>query len=237
MSLLAVTGQGLDGQQYWGCPNCKPELDALSCRGRQALVAMGKIKSPGMIWRPGNRHRDQTGLPQQPAEVWPNVFIGDLDDCKDMQHLDDLGVGFVIILCPEQLSWRPYDTLAQNLHAKWGIRSMSWCAEDNSYYDFTNKVIFDGALDVMKRELNSATKVLVCCWGGVNRSACLVIGFLVFHLGIPLVTAMHWVTQLRGTVLTNRYFRFLLVKACLSRQAALFTADQPMYHKRKRNGQ
>lgn len=229
-SLEAVTVEGLEGQQYWGCLTCKSGLDALPPCGRQALVSMDKIASPGMIWAPGNSYPHKTGLLPQPALAMPsvcsNVYIGDLDDCMDMRRLHSLGVGFVIILCPEQLRWKPYDTLGDDkLWSSWGIQRRSWAAEDNSSYDFTNQVMFNGALDDMKHMTDRCVKVLVCCWGGVNRSAFLVIGFLVFHCNVPLMTAVHSVTQQRGTVLINQHFRFLLVEACLKYGAKLCSAD------------
>jgi hypothetical protein len=58
-------------------------------------------------------------------------------------------------------------------------------------------------------------KVLVVSWDGINRSAAFVTGLMVFHYKYSLVSAVQHLTEQRGVVLTNRKFRFLLVKACV----------------------
>jgi hypothetical protein len=61
----------------------------------------------------------------------------------------------------------------------------------------------------------------------VNRSAAVVAGIMVFHFGWSLVAAVQHLMCQRGTVLTNRRFRYQLVKACVAHGKPLGALLEP----------
>ena len=83
---------------------------------------------------PCGRHEDsgkavskRPSLPvEQPAEIYPGLHIGDLDDVSNVNRLRRLGIGFVLNLCPEFLE-EDYATLLTFL-ANQGIVHCIWQA-------------------------------------------------------------------------------------------------------------
>ena len=153
----------------------------------------------------------------QPAQIAPRtvpgLFVGDLDDVKNVSRLCELGIGFVLNLCPENL-YGEYAELPALLALN-GIKQLTWPAEDFWNFDIVDMVVKQGACDFIEMGLRSAG-VLVNCWGGVNRSAAVAVAFLVLKKNISLVGAVREAMTQRGTVLTNYYFRWLLVKAAVA---------------------
>jgi Dual specificity phosphatase, catalytic domain len=193
----------------WHCFNCEDKVNEIGVLGCQALVQLSQIKPGFQVWTHG-RPNMQVAQPQ-PALACQNVYIGDLGDAADIDKLDRSQIRAVIILCPEKLHGN-YATLISDL-GKRKITCVLWPADDDDQFDFLNHVLLAGALDIMTA-LSARTPLLVCCWAGVNRSACLVIGFLVAHHKMSLVHAVEQITERRGAVLTNHHFRFLLVRMC-----------------------
>ena len=50
------------------------------------------------------------------------------------------------------------------------------------------------------------------CYGGANRSAAIVVAWLLVREGVSLRETMHRVAALRGQVLTNHMFRLQLLR-------------------------
>ena len=152
----------------------------------------------------------------QPAEIAPDVaprlFMGDLDDSNDVARLQELGIGFVLSLCPERLGEAPYWDLPTRL-AEAGIVQLIYPARDADDFDIVADVLARGALDFVEQALPpSGPGILVHCWAGVNRSGAIVVAFLALRRGMTIAAAMRRATATRGTVLTNRAFLLALVQ-------------------------
>jgi hypothetical protein len=88
-------------------------------------------------------------------------------------------------------------------------------ANDAKDFDIVAKPL-PQACDFIESHLQAGRCVLVNCYAGENRSVAVVVGFLVFRKGRPLLETIQHVMAVRGRVLTNRHFRYLLVRAALS---------------------
>ena len=93
-----------------------------------------------------------------------------------------------------------------------GIAFKSMPARDNRDHDIVTET-FPGAFEFI--EGFPARRVLVVCYGGVNRSGAVVVGFLALRRGVDLVAAVQDTMRMRGTILTNRRFRHRLIRAFL----------------------
>jgi hypothetical protein len=210
------------------CSWCVDAARNLSSEARLTLADLAKLPMAFKIWSHGRREdssetTDFHQLPvQQPAEVSPSLapglFLGDLDDAADIPKLLVLGVSWVFILCPERLTGN-YLQLPLHLSEN-GIKLVSWPADDSSQFDIVAQVLDQGACEIIDVVLLKA-RVLVVCWGGVNRSAAVAIAFLTWKRRLPLLTAVRQTIQNRGTVLTNHAFRHFLVRATESRNFPL----------------
>ncbi|CAE8601305.1 unnamed protein product [Polarella glacialis] len=216
------------------CSACEPRARALPAEAVGALVELDSIKPAFSIWGRGRREdsgeaaRKAVCVPQQPAEIAPcaapGLFVGDLDDVQNVARLRELNIGFVLNLCPDNLTGH-YADLPSRL-AKEGIKQLTWPAQDYWNFDIITEVVEKGACDFIEFGLRSAG-VLVNCWGGVNRSAAVAVAFLVLRRSVPLVDAVRKTMSRRGTVLTKQSFRFLLVKAAMAAgQPLLGSAEQ-----------
>jgi hypothetical protein len=160
----------------------------------------------------------------QPAQIAPRLFIGDLDDAYNVNRLCDLGIGFVLNLCPEHLVG-DYEVIPHRL-AQVGIEHLGIPAQDRWNFDIISEVFDKHASDFIEVGLRSAG-VLVNCWGGVNRSAAVAVAHLVLTSHVGLVDAVRHAMGQRGTVLTNYSFRRLLVEAALERNCPLHSGAWP----------
>lgn len=205
------------------CTWCVSEADKLTPAAADALVELSQIPHAFSVWSQGRREdsgehpakQAKTPVPQ-PAEISPSVgglFVGDLDDVADVRRLCELGIRSVLNLCPERLV-NSYADIPVRL-AEEGIRLLNWPAHDCSDFDIVDEVIQQGAIDFIDTALRSGG-VLVNCWGGVNRSASVAVGYLVLRRRLPLVTTVREAMARRGTILTNHSFRRLLVQAALA---------------------
>ena len=159
----------------------------------------------------------------QPAEVAPGLFIGDLDHACNVASLNNLGVCSVVNLCPDRLH-DSYACCASRLSSA-GIWMLTAPAHDSWNFNVVEQVLEGGVLEFIEGRMHRGG-VLVNCWGGVNRSAAVVVAFLMLKQEESLLGAFRRTMGLRGTVLTNRSFRVQLLDLALSRGCALGIALQ-----------
>lgn len=147
--------------------------------------------------------------------VLPWLFLGDFDDATNFPRLQSLGISAVLSLCVER-----HAADQEQTHSAHGVELVSVPAEDDKSGDYD--IIAEAWLQareqiaVWKAE---GRKVLVNCWGGVNRSSAMLVAWLLTEENFSLRDAVHRVTKVRGTVLTNHMFRLQLLR--LSRQVAV----------------
>ena len=224
--------QLVDATDVFSCRWCAANARELNPDAAKALHEIHDIQPAFALWS-DDRREDSGEAAQkcsqipvlQPAEICqssaPGLFVGDLDDVKNVARLRELGIGFVLNLCPERLIGQYADVSLRLTEA--GIKQLTWPAEDSRDFDIVHRVAKQGACDFIEVGLRTAG-VLVNCWGGVNRSASVAIAFLVMKKSIALVDAVKSAMSQRGTVLTNRMFRLLLVQLALEVGCPLSTA-------------
>mmetsp|Transcript_54934 Transcript_54934/g.100364 ORF Transcript_54934/g.100364 Transcript_54934/m.100364 type:complete len:387 (-) Transcript_54934:87-1247(-) len=215
--------QLVESTNVFSCRWCAPKARVLDSEVVKTLQEIDGIPPAFILWSGGRREDSTEGqqkrarLPvPQPAEILPlsapGLFVGDLDDVKNVHRLRELGIGFVLNLCPERLEGHYADVSIRLAEA--GIKQLTWPAQDTWDFDIVTHVAKQGACDFIEVGLRSAG-VLVNCWGGVNRNATVALAFLVMKKNIGLVDAIQSTMSQRGTVLTNRTFRLLLVQLAL----------------------
>ena len=165
------------------------------------------------IWANGCRE-DSTGcpkrtdIPSQPGLVKPWLFLGDYDDAMNFKRLHELGINSVLSLCPDR---HPEGQML--CHALQNVEFVALEAQDDA---FGNYDIITGAYPLARGFLldwkKNGRKVLVNCWGGINRGPAIVAAWLISEEGSGLHDAISAVTRARGTVLTNHMFRLQLLR-------------------------
>ena len=213
---------GLHG--FTCCRRCVAGAELFSRDEQRVLLEIDAMKPAFTLWSRGRREDSPeecavaSQSADQPAKMpcgrfGTHVFIGDLDSLTDVKNLKRLNIGFVLNLCPERFR-KPYAAVASELGLG-GIVHVAWPAYDHDHFDILSAVLLAGAGELMDNQLRRA-HVLVNCWGGVNRSATVAIGYLALWEKRDLLKTVQEAMQRRGRVLTNKYFRQLLVKAAMS---------------------
>lgn len=213
------------------CSWCEEKVKQLTEQGAQALLELDRIPPAFSIWDKGRREdsgeaaqKKATKAPQ-PAHVSEGLFLGDLDDTNDVTLLVELNVGFVLNLCPEKLTNESiYADLSARL-ANENIKQLTWPAYDNARFAIIDEVAKQGAMDYIAAGLRTGRNVMINCWAGVNRSTAVLVAFLALRKKVRLVDAMRQAMATRGTVLTNRSFRFQLVMAAQEAGCDLQASD------------
>ncbi|CAE8641559.1 unnamed protein product [Polarella glacialis] len=158
------------------------------------------------FWKPG----------VQPAQILDWLYLGDVAEATDLELLEQRGIRGVLNLIGwwELAALLPEDASLSNIFAENGIDYEQADSEDRLFFD-----IIESSWPSSDRFLNNCKKegrkVLVNCQAGHNRSACMVVCWLLVHEGKTLLQALDHVQKLRGTVLSNHGFRLQLVRMAL----------------------
>eukprot|EP00416_Gambierdiscus_australes_P003908 CAMPEP_0171135246 /NCGR_PEP_ID=MMETSP0766_2-20121228/129471_1 /TAXON_ID=439317 /ORGANISM="Gambierdiscus australes, Strain CAWD 149" /LENGTH=198 /DNA_ID=CAMNT_0011598735 /DNA_START=60 /DNA_END=653 /DNA_ORIENTATION=- len=190
----------------WLCQDCQDAVRVTE-EEAQMLRALDEIEPTFAVWDRNRREESwsrTTDLEvEQPGEVRPQLFIGDLDDAMAVSKLQGRGIKAVLSLCPER---RPemsyYGDLPARLEGA-GIKLCELAARDA--YDFDIESVVPASCEFIEAQLREGGGVLVNCWGGVNRSAAVVVAFLLQCCRADLIESVRAVTRARGRVLTNRH--------------------------------
>jgi len=92
---------------------------------------------------------------------------------------------------------------------------LCWPCDDTPDFDILRRVGTAGCFDFIQQRLSQGS-VLVNCFVGVNQSGAVVVGLLNQQLNQPLLETFSKVNKQRGKILTNYYFRRLLVNAAIA---------------------
>ena len=184
----------------WVGPECIPPEASDDDRLALCLAPLFRI------WARGRRENSvgygrYDSAPPQPARVLQWLFVGDFDDVVEPGKLEAMGIGAVLSLCPE----RHAEDLAETLLLR-GVELASLPALDDWHYHITAEA-WPPARATLAAWMQRGRRVLVNCWGGVNRSCSVVVLWLVVCEGWTFLDAMRAVTLARGTALTNQSFR------------------------------
>lgn len=239
MPRCLLCGHSLDAEQNGlaRCTWCEREATTLSQEEVAALQKLDQIEPAFEVWCYGRREdaeargvvtKNRTPVPQ-PARLLPGLplYLGDLDDAKDVDNLKKLGIGCVINLCADKVaSSRQYRDVPGRL-AEAKIHHHILVAEDARHFKILPVVqmAFGIINATLAQEANNG--VLVHCWGGVNRSAACVVAFLVTQYKVPLYAAVAQSMKQRGSILTNQSFRAQLVRFCFQQGLDLCGEEVP----------
>ena len=184
----------------------------LTVDAKKVIIAMERVPATFRIWQKGKRTEDIVEQPARLSNASPHsVYVGDLDDVVNIGRLQDLRIGMVVNLCPDQLAgW--YAHLPKAL-AEAGIVHIAWPADDNPAFDIIRNVLLRGLGALIDSGLQN-TSVLINCWAGMNRAPAIAIGYLVLWQQRDLLTTFEETVLQRGGVLENRSLRRLLAKEC-----------------------
>ncbi len=198
-------------RQVWLCCFCRQTTTETEVRALAAEPAF-------TIWY--GRCREDSMVPQ-PAKILPWLFLGDLDDALNMTTLGNLDITAVLSLCPEYHNKHDVLKFCKEHHHsdmpgllkanKIELQSLEAEDDKSGNYDIVREV-WPQAVRHISRWSNSNQKVLVNCYGGVNRSAAIVVAWLISMERLSLCDAIHRCTAVRGTVLTNFMYRLQLLR-------------------------
>lgn len=195
----------------WYCKRC---CQTTTWEEAQALATAPSFQ----VWLT-NRHKDgtqwerNTNIPApQPAKVLSWLFLGDLDDATHFPTLQTYSISAVLSLCVEH-----HDPNQELKYKKSGVQFVSIDASDDWSGDYD---ILANAWPRARQQITiwkaEGRRVLVTCYGGVNRSSAIVVAWLLTEEAYSFRNAMHRVTAVRGTILNNPMFRLQLLR--LSRE-------------------
>ena len=133
-----------------------------------------------------------------------DLFIGDIDDASDVETLKRLGIAAVVNMCAECLWQQRYACLWLKL-SRAHISLLLMKAEDG--WDFNIFLVVQRAQGFISSVLaQNNGRVLVCCYGNMNRSGAVCAIYLTKEWGMPLTAAIEQLRKVRGAALTNLAF-------------------------------
>jgi len=156
---------------------------------------------------------------QQPARLSDWLFLGDLEEAIDLQLLQDRGITGVINLVgwwqlASSIGNESEDDPIAMLASFYDHNDIAFCARealDNMSYELV-KHDWPAVRETLLQWKEEGRKVLVNCKAGHNRSACMVVCWLIAGEGMDLLSAASHVSTLRGSILSNHSFRLQLVR-------------------------
>ena len=153
------------------------------------------------------------------ARILDWLFLGDLADATDLELLESRNIGAVLNL----IGWWELEALlpATDLFSFFGHYEVAYHeadSEDRLFFDIVNSS-WPSCEAFLERCREERRSVLVNCQAGHNRSACMVVCWLMRKEGFSLLEALNHVQERRGTVLSNHGFRLQLVRLALRHNA------------------
>jgi len=159
-------------------------------------------------WKPGD----------QPAKILDWLYLGDLKEAMNFDLLASKGITAVTNLINWwELSSRLGDVDLEGLYASHGIVYQEEDSEDRLFFDMI-KNSWPVTEEFLSTCRDEGRCVLVNCYAGHNRSACMVVCWLVVHEHLSLLEALDQVLTKRGPILSNHGFRLQLVRLALQLQ-------------------
>lgn len=168
----------------------------------------------------------------QPARLSDWLFLGDLEEAMDIQLLQDRGITGVINLVgwwqlASVIGAESSDDPIAMLDSFYQGNDIAFVAReslDNMTYDLVNND-WSAVKETLQQWKQEGRKVLVNCKAGHNRSACMVVCWLIACEGMDLLSAATHVSTLRGNILSNHSFRLQLVRLVLREGLPIGSGD------------
>ena len=164
---------------------------------------------------------------REPAQVLPRLWLGDARAAKPAS-VKRLGFDAVLNLAPEETRRRDGSAYTAR-----DVEYLSIEATDRPDYDLIGRHLSE-ATEFLERvgaagdsASSSGAGALVHCFAGVNRSAALVVAFVVTKLRWSLLRTLRHVHERRPIVLTNHSFRLQLIRMA-AREGLLIDEEEAM---------
>lgn len=138
------------------------------------------------------------------AEIVEGIWLGDASDAMDIDTLKEQGIDSVVN-CAEK------HTLTCEEYYPFGWRYLGLECDDSAKYDILGNHL-DEFVAFMDECVVNKKKVLVHCVAGINRSATLLIAYLVRRRGMSLIDAISLCHAKRPIILTNEAFVMSLIE-------------------------
>ena len=226
--MLSVTSSMTPGT-VWLCKSCA----CLNGYERREVMNLNGVLSEAKFSVLSLKRRaktlciEESSPVPQPGELRPWLLVGDLEDVYQLAagKRRDLHISHVLLLCKNDLcdedkcigeKLNKEETLRKQLKS-YEIELIVVDAFDNDEFDIVGGCR-DTLCDVAGRVKTSGRdRILINCYGGVNRAGAASVMILMLTEGVPLLQAATEVVQARGSVLTNVCFRRQLVKLAFER--------------------
>lgn len=142
----------------------------------------------------------------EPSEIIDNfLWLGDFEDSKNYAFLEKKGIKYILNCAGYEIS-NVYPTKNQI------EKVFKVYANDRSRYKIVEANLSD-CIDFIQECKNNKGKILVHCVAGMNRSACMVVGYIVTqYKDVDLLSAVQMVAQKRPWILTNQGFKRQLIQ-------------------------
>jgi hypothetical protein len=138
------------------------------------------------------------------AEIVEGIWLGDASDAMDIDTLNEHGIDSVVN-CAEN------HTLTCEEYYPFGWRYLGLECEDSAKYDILGNHL-DEFVAFMDECVLNKKKVIVHCVAGINRSATLLIAYMVRRRGMCLKDAISLCHAKRPIILTNEAFVMALIE-------------------------
>ena len=133
------------------------------------------------------------------------LWLGDLGHATSVSVLRQLGITRVICLCSERVDEHTFPKVHDI-----DVRTDVVEALDRPNYKIL-VIVWPAVKKMLTQYLRQGCKVLVCCWGGVNRSGTMVAAWLISETNLSFRDIVMQMMLQRGAVLTNQSFRRALL--------------------------
>eukprot|EP01006_Ploeotia_vitrea_P014522 TRINITY_DN39385_c0_g1_i1.p1 TRINITY_DN39385_c0_g1~~TRINITY_DN39385_c0_g1_i1.p1 ORF type:complete len:269 (+),score=6.24 TRINITY_DN39385_c0_g1_i1:98-904(+) len=143
----------------------------------------------------------------KPAQILPFLWLGSVDQATNVAHLQSVGIKRILNCAPGQCR---NHAMRERLYGTSFVYDAIW-ANDEEYYDLLGEH-FDTAFTLIEDARRNEQPILVHCFAGINRSATIVIAYLMAHAKWSLMRAVAHTYSLRPFILQNRSFRVQLVE-------------------------
>ena len=145
--------------------------------------------------------------PATAKEVFTNLFLGNKAAAEDIMYIKDKGITLVINMAARSLRSKKFEVIPdQEGLSREGIELKT--APEWSEMNITE--CFDQIGDWIAEETNRGGQVLIGCWQGHNRSATVVIAYLMKHQKMGLKEAMIMVKEKRDIRPNNSFLKQLI---------------------------
>jgi hypothetical protein len=148
--------------------------------------------------------RRRFGEATKAAEIVEGIWLGDATDAMDTETLTEKKVSCVVN-CAEK------HTLTCGEYYPFGWNYLGLGCDDHASYDILGNHLSEFC-EFMDKCVGEKKKVLVHCAAGINRSATLLIAYLVERRGMSLIDAISLCFQKRPIILTNEAFVISLIE-------------------------